>query len=506
MNRSNMSSMPKRAWLASLDRSAKMLECNGWNLCSLAITVTNLVRQLAEVQPGGIDSIFSWDQPASSWEVVLPGQRLSAGAVLWIRSQINTSVAIIGTYEPLFKNTFNTDGDFLSGTGLEAWDLSGALANLPNARALTYDAASSSWSWRPAPLERELSRPAFLPPGAAVFLQADSFGQLAMPAPALRISYYHQDHLGSSSVVTDGAGELVEETAFYPFGHARHAFQPRQRNDPYQFTQKEQDRESGLHYFETRFLASALCRFITPDFKYAELDRLASDEFASFAARPQDLNLYAYVRNNPVRFVDPTGMDAKESKPAPKALVVYTADMFADAKKRMGFTDEASYQAALRATYRQEAGSKAIISVQRVNNVKQLGKLLKGSYQTVVINSHAYLNKKALIIGNDDLTPDDLEAMTDHGKKAPKKFFFYGCNSAKTGFAGDVAGRLPKSEITGSTSELRQSFTYDEKTKVRSIQEDRRYNTTYKQGGAVEIDSRKVDLKNTPAISREDFR
>src|SRR5262249_20640901 len=36
-----------------------------------------------------------------------------------------------------------------------------------------------------------------------------------------RIRYYHPDHLGSSSVMTDAEGTLVEETAFYPFGEPR---------------------------------------------------------------------------------------------------------------------------------------------------------------------------------------------------------------------------------------------------------------------------------------------
>jgi hypothetical protein len=179
--------------------------------------------------------------------------------------------------------------------------------------------------------------------------------------------------------------------------------------------------------------------------------------------------------------------------------------MFEDAKKRMGFKNEASYKAALKATYRQEAGAKAQITVQSISSVKELDTLMtKSSYETVIVNSHAYLNKRALIIGNEDLTPDDLERIVGAGKHAPKKFFFYGCNSAKTGFAGDVAARLPNSEVTGSSNEIRQTSKL-EKNQL-TIQEDRRFNQTFKKGGTVVDDARKVDLNSSSAISRDEFR
>jgi RHS repeat-associated protein len=96
---------------------------------------------------------------------------------------------------------------------------------------------------------------------------------LPVPDSKLRLRYYHQDHLGSSSVLTAKAGQLVEETAFYPFGHPRHEFSSRGLDESYQFTQKERDRESGLHYFDARYLAAGLSRFIGVDPKQPELPR-----------------------------------------------------------------------------------------------------------------------------------------------------------------------------------------------------------------------------------------
>jgi RHS repeat-associated protein len=68
----------------------------------------------------------------------------------------------------------------------------------------------------------------------------------------------------------------------------------------YQFTGKERDTESGNDYFGARYYASSMGRFMSPDPLYIEMHRLAD---------PQQLNLYMYGRNNPLRVTDPTGLD-----------------------------------------------------------------------------------------------------------------------------------------------------------------------------------------------------
>lgn len=65
------------------------------------------------------------------------------------------------------------------------------------------------------------------------------------------------------------------------------------------YTGKERDSESGLDNFGARYDSSAMGRFTSPDPIFMELHRLAD---------PQSLNLYSYVRNNPLNLTDPTGM------------------------------------------------------------------------------------------------------------------------------------------------------------------------------------------------------
>src|SRR5271170_5868898 len=66
----------------------------------------------------------------------------------------------------------------------------------------------------------------------------------------------------------------------------------------YKFTGKERDSESGLDNFGARYDASTMGRFMTPDPLMA----------SATVRNPQTWNRYAYALNNPLRYVDPTGM------------------------------------------------------------------------------------------------------------------------------------------------------------------------------------------------------
>jgi RHS repeat-associated protein len=66
------------------------------------------------------------------------------------------------------------------------------------------------------------------------------------------------------------------------------------------YTGKERDAESGLDYFGARYYGSNMGRFMSPD---------PSGLLTQRPADPQSWNMYAYARNNPLIFIDPTGLD-----------------------------------------------------------------------------------------------------------------------------------------------------------------------------------------------------
>lgn len=111
------------------------------------------------------------------------------------------------------------------------------------------------------------------------------------------ILFYHQDHLGSTNVVTDGPGNTVQEViSYYPFGETLDDTGLREIiNVPYKFTGQELDSETGLYNYNARLYSPDFGRFISPD-------TIVSDP-----TNPQSLNRYSYVLNNPLNYTDPTG-------------------------------------------------------------------------------------------------------------------------------------------------------------------------------------------------------
>ncbi|MCP4669124.1 MAG: hypothetical protein GY849_22535, partial [Deltaproteobacteria bacterium] len=105
--------------------------------------------------------------------------------------------------------------------------------------------------------------------------------------------YFHKDHLGSTTAVTDETGTVVERIEYLPFGAM--AYHDGERIARYLYTDQEWEPETGLYNYNARLYDPLQGRFITPD-------SLVQDPFD-----PQTLNRYTYVRNNPLMYVDPSG-------------------------------------------------------------------------------------------------------------------------------------------------------------------------------------------------------
>jgi RHS repeat-associated protein len=118
--------------------------------------------------------------------------------------------------------------------------------------------------------------------------------------PSGTANYYFSNHLGSASVITSATAVIQEQMDFYPFGGVAYS----NGSDPnhYKFTGKEWDSESNLDNFGARYFASTMGRFMTPDWAA----RPTAVPYALFGD-PQSLNLYTYVRNDPVTRADADG-------------------------------------------------------------------------------------------------------------------------------------------------------------------------------------------------------
>ena len=113
------------------------------------------------------------------------------------------------------------------------------------------------------------------------------------------VVFYHADHLGSASLLINGQGQVVERSSYLPYGADR---TPQNNSQvAYRFTGQEQERDIGLYDYGARFYDSLTGRFISPD-------PLFFHEPEKILLQPQELNLYSYVRNNPINLTDPTGL------------------------------------------------------------------------------------------------------------------------------------------------------------------------------------------------------
>jgi RHS repeat-associated protein len=111
------------------------------------------------------------------------------------------------------------------------------------------------------------------------------------------VDYYLADSLGSSRVVTDSNGNILDDCDFLPFGDERCVASS--SGNAYKFTGKERDSESGLDNFGARYYSSQFGRMMSPDPVFASSAHLAD---------PQTWNMYAYAGNNPITNTDPTGL------------------------------------------------------------------------------------------------------------------------------------------------------------------------------------------------------
>jgi len=106
------------------------------------------------------------------------------------------------------------------------------------------------------------------------------------------VMYYHNDHLSSTRLVTDTSANVLTTMSYGPFGERAEVYGI---EDKLGFNGKEEDSQTGLYYYCGRYYDPTIGRFIQ------------EDSVTGAFYNPQSLNKYVYCRNNPLRFIDPTG-------------------------------------------------------------------------------------------------------------------------------------------------------------------------------------------------------
>ena len=106
--------------------------------------------------------------------------------------------------------------------------------------------------------------------------------------------YYHPDHLGSSSYITNLDGEVAQHIEYVPFGEVFIEERNNTWNTPYLFNAKEFDEETGMYYYGARYYEPRLSLWMSTD---------------PMQEKYSNISTYCYVSNNPIKYIDIVGLE-----------------------------------------------------------------------------------------------------------------------------------------------------------------------------------------------------
>ena len=143
------------------------------------------------------------------------------------------------------------------------------------------------------------------PAGGAAATEVQGQKSFTGEAPGEFLYFYHPDHLGSTSYVTDDKGAIYEHLQYFPFGETWvQEGQPSNRI-PYLFTSKELDAETNLYYFGARYYDPRTSVWLSTD---PIINSYLAGVPNNGVYEARNLSLYSFSALNPLRIIDPDGL------------------------------------------------------------------------------------------------------------------------------------------------------------------------------------------------------
>lgn len=282
---------------SSVQRVQRLSLYRGWNLISTGVSLANAPSQFSD---SAIAAVNVRDTVSGQFRSLLSGEDLPQESLVWLKLTQPATIAIVGsTVEPQGAvHAIPAGGSYLVSPGLTAMHLGDDLQGISS--LWQFDGRDQSWQPRLPALLATLSDFTRVSPVLPLYAFAPTVMNISVPGPDERIQYFHADHLGSTNLVTDAKGKVVQNTVYYPFGATR----SEQRNavtleKDYGFSGKERDEESRFSQFEARYDSTVMARFCAVDSALITLSGAATD--------PQLLNGYSYTANRPLSFTDNSG-------------------------------------------------------------------------------------------------------------------------------------------------------------------------------------------------------
>ena len=111
------------------------------------------------------------------------------------------------------------------------------------------------------------------------------------------IFFYHSDHLGSTSYITDAKANITQFDAYLPYGELLVDEHSSSEEMPYKFNGKEFDEETGLYYYGARYMDPKISMWLGVD---------------PLMEKYPNVNGYCYTMDNPIKYIDPNGKNISE--------------------------------------------------------------------------------------------------------------------------------------------------------------------------------------------------
>ena len=125
------------------------------------------------------------------------------------------------------------------------------------------------------------------------------YGYIANDTTKEETFFYHSDHLGSTSYITDNHANITQYDAYLPYGELLVDEHSSSEDLPYKFNGKQFDEETGLYYYGARYMNPVTSLWYGVD---------------PMAEKYPNITGCSYCLNNPIKFIDPDGRDSYYTK------------------------------------------------------------------------------------------------------------------------------------------------------------------------------------------------
>lgn len=245
--------------------------------------------------------------PVEGYSYDVVGNRLSSQAVSSYTynssNELTAAEAVTFTYDNNGNTVTKTNS---AGVARYSWDVENRLTSV-----VLPDGLVVSFQYDPFGRRIQKGSTTFVYDGADLVEETDSIGGLTArysfaggidePLAAYRgtsSAFYEADGIGSITSLTNPAGAASDSFAYDSFGTPTASSGTFLQ--PFRFTGRELDTETGLYYYRARYYDPTSARFLAED-------------LTAFAG---GINFYSYTGNNPANFVDPSGLDYAVSQSA----------------------------------------------------------------------------------------------------------------------------------------------------------------------------------------------